>query len=92
MANRKSKLWQLSGKDITITKRDIETANITKDNLVNYIFTVQKDQITYRAIMQLFGDFDGKSLANTYDLLEVPVGTFTYFIDKVTKHLLTVLK
>lgn len=82
MANRKSKLWQLSGKDITITKRDIETANITKDNLVNYIFTVQKDQITYRAIMQLFGDFDGKSLANTYDLLEVPVGTFTYFTDK----------
>ena len=83
MASRKSKLWQLIGGKITpISKSDIETANITKDNLVSYIFTVEKDQITYQSIMEIFGNFGGKCLAYPYDLLEVPVGTFSYFTDK----------
>jgi len=81
MAARKSKLWQLIGSP-TISKTDIETANVNKDNLVSYVFSVKKDQITYNAIMQIFGNYDGKCLAYPYDLLEVPVGTFTYYTDK----------
>lgn len=82
MANRKSKLWQLTNQQQTISKNDIESGNVTKDNLVNYVFSVKKDQITYNAIMQIFGNYDGKCVAYPYDLLEVPVGTFTYFTDK----------
>ena len=78
---RKSKLWQLAG-PISISKDDIESANITKENLVSYVFSVNKDQIIYKSIMSLFGDFGGKSLCKPYDLLEVPVGMFTYFTDK----------
>lgn len=82
MANRKSKLWQLTNQQQTISKNDIESGNVTKDNLVNYVFSVKKDQITYNAIMQIFGNYDGKCVAYPYDLLEVPIGTFTYFTDK----------
>lgn len=81
MASRKSKLWQLAGQQ-EISKSDIESANITKDNLVSYVFKVNKDQIIYNSIMNIFGEFGGKSLACPYDLLEVPPGTFTYYTDK----------
>ena len=80
---RKSTLWKSNGTKI---KRDmIDTNAITKDNLADYIFAISKDDITYNLIMNLFGEFHGKPLANPYDLLEVPVGTFYYFEDKEKK-------
>lgn len=80
---RKSTLWKSNG--TKVDKDTIDANLINKDNLADYIFSINKDNITYNLIMNLFGEFSGKSLANPYDLLEVPAGTYYYFEDKEKK-------
>jgi len=83
--DRNSKTWVSKG--VTIAKQDIVDENITSANLVDFLFTISKDDITYSMIMTMFGEFNGKNLANPYDLLEVPAGKWSYFTDKErTKH------
>ena len=80
---RTSKLWASTGAEIT--KDMIENCGVNSKNLADFVFALNKDQITYDMIMKMFGKFGGKSLANTYDLLEVPAGTFSYYEDKEKK-------
>jgi len=85
MAERKSILWRSKGLDIDLDT--IENGNPTKDNLADILLNISKDKITFRFIFNTFGTFDDdngnpKSLANPYDLFEVPEGKFSYFTDK----------
>lgn len=77
---RQSTLWKSTG--TKVDKDTLDSNAISKDNLADFIFLLKKDNITYNLVMNLFGEFNGKSLANPYDLLEVPAGTFFYFADK----------
>lgn len=79
MPARVSKLWKANGNKISLEM--IEDCNPTADNLIDTIFTINKDQITFRFIMNIFGDFDGKILCNPYDLLEVPAHQFSFYTD-----------
>lgn len=85
MPARTSQTWKANGNNVTI--EEIDAAMPTKDNLVDMLFAMNKDQISYRFIMNTFGEFNGKTLANPYDLLIVPAHTFSYYTDaEKTKH------
>lgn len=73
---RKSKLWTPKGIDI---KKDDE---ITSSNLADFIINITREDITYDFIMNTFGAFAGKSLANSYDLIKIPVGKFSFINSK----------
>lgn len=69
-------------KNINVSLKD----EVTKENLADYILKIKKDDINYDFMMSTFGLFEGKSLARPYDLLEVPVGAFTFIdYDKTKK-------
>lgn len=85
MPARTSSFWKANGTSITIDM--IDNADVTKENLVDMLFAMHKDQISFRFIMNAFGEFNGKTLANPYDILEVPAHTFSYYTDaEKTKH------
>src|SRR5574344_817995 len=69
---RQSKIWIPKG--IEVNKDD----EITSANLADYILNISKEEITYDFMMSTFGSFEGKSKANTYDLVKVPVGKFSF--------------
>ena len=77
MPARTSSNWKANG--IPITLEMIDNADVTKENLVDMLFAMNKDQISFRFIMNTFGEFNGKTLANPYDILEVPAHTFSYY-------------
>lgn len=72
MATRKSKLWIPKG--IEVKKED----KITNSNFADFIINITKEDINYDLIMSIFGTFAGSSLANTYDLIEIPINKFSY--------------
>ena len=76
MAERTSKLWIPKGIPI-----DYEKNSPNSSNLADYIINLKADDIHYKTIMDIFGEFNGKSLAHSYDLLEAPAKSFTYYID-----------
>ena len=78
--SRTSNTWKYNDR-INVSTEEIDNALVTKDNLVNMLFIMDKDQISYRFVMNTFGEFNGKSLANPYDILEVPAHTFSYYTD-----------
>lgn len=80
MPARESKVWKANG--TSITPEMIESSAPTKENLVDMLFSINKDQVTYRFIMNTFGEFNGTNLANPYDILEVPANTFSYYTDQ----------
>lgn len=84
MAIRQSKTWVSTGAEITA--QDIASGNPTAENLPDFLFAVHKDDINYNVIMNIFGEFDGKPLAQAYDLLEVPVGKWSYYTDMERKN------
>ena len=73
---RKSKLWTPKG---VVVKKDDE---ITSSNLADFIINITREDITYDFIMNTFGAFAGKSLANSYDLIKIPVGKFSFVNSK----------
>lgn len=75
---RKSKLWIPKG--IEVKKED----EITSSNFADFIVNITRDDITYDFIMNSFGTFGGKTLANSYDLIKIPAEKFS-FIDKKGK-------
>lgn len=81
--SRESKLWKSKG--ITITKEMIESGAPTEENLPDVLLNINKDQITYRFIMNTFGEFNGKCLARPYDLIEVPAKKFSYYTTRDKK-------
>lgn len=77
MAERTSKLWRSRG--LNITREIIESGKPTAENLVDVLLAINKDDINYQFMMNIFGNFNGKNLCNPYDLLEVPKGKFFYY-------------
>ena len=73
MAARTSKTWTIK-KDLTVKLTD----KVSSDNMPNYLLAMDEKDITFDFFMLLFGDFDGKVIANPYDLLVVPANTFKY--------------
>jgi hypothetical protein len=73
---RVSTHWNLNQSEKDITKFNLDT--LTKDNLVNQLLVLKKDDISYSVIMELFGEFNGKSLCKPYDTFDVPIGAFKF--------------
>jgi len=73
MAKRVSKLYKSTGDPIDISKVSIDSSNVG-----DYILSMKEKDITYDFIMSTFGLFNGRCICNTYDLLEVPIGRFSY--------------
>lgn len=82
MANsRVANTWKPKGMTV-----DLKNDKMTKENFADYIITMKEPDINYNFIMKAFGSFDGKVLANPYDLLIVPVGKFTYTDKEEKQH------
>ena len=81
MPSRNSKLWKLQNNSVEIDPNNIDIIKVDETNLVPILFTINKDQIDYKFMMDLFGNFNDKVLCRPYDLLEVPVGKFSYYTD-----------
>lgn len=77
MATRKSVHYTLSGKKFDSVK-DIDFKDINTSNIVNYMLALTPEDITSSLVMELFGEFNGKSLVHHYDTFDVPVGGYSY--------------
>lgn len=75
MAARTSKLWK-------VDKEYNDGDKITSSNLASFIVKMKEKDINYDFIMNTFGEFKGKCLAHTYDLIEIPPRSFSYINDK----------
>ena len=75
LAGRKSKLWK-------VDKEYNAGDKITSSNFASFIIKMKEKDINYDFIMSTFGDFNGKSLAHTFDLIEIPPRTFSYINEK----------
>jgi len=72
MASRVSKTW--TKKNIEVNLKD----KVSSANMPDYLLAMEEKDITFDFLMSLFGTFDGKAIANPYDLLVVPANTFKY--------------
>lgn len=73
MASRTSKTWTVKkGLEVKLSDK------VSSDNMPNYLLAMEEKDITFDFFMSLFGDFNGKIIANPYDILVVPAGTFKY--------------
>ena len=77
MATRKSVHYTASGKKFDSVS-DIEFKDITKDNVVNYMLALKPEDITSSLVMELFGEFNGKTLIHHYDTFDVPANGYSY--------------
>ena len=68
---------------------NIEDINITKNNLVDVLLSLEDKDITTTFIMEIFGEFDGKSLCNPYDILVIPPGVYGKIHKKPNKNKFT---
>ena len=62
-------------------KFDVDKFNlddINKDNFINHLLKIKKSDVSYSLIMNLFGNFKGKSFCKQYDTFDVPVGAFKF--------------
>ena len=80
MATRTSTLYKSTG--AIISQEDLKLGKPDKNNLADFVLALNRDNIVYDTIMNLFGEFEGKCICHPYDLLEVPEGAFEYYIDK----------
>lgn len=76
---RKSKHWIIDPK-INITEFNLDTLN--EKNLINQLLVLKQSDISYSVIMNLLGNFNGKSLCKQYDTFEVPIGGFKFVNQK----------
>lgn len=49
---------------------------ITKKEDIDYFLSLEEDDITTTMIMESFGEFNGKSRFNTYDIIEIPPNSY----------------
>ena len=62
----------------TIKIDTFDRNTIDKKNIVNQILKIHSDDISSSLIMDLFGNFYGKSLIHHYDTFEVPAKAFSF--------------
>lgn len=55
---------------------DVKNTPITKSNLINILFSFEEKDVTASFLMDIFGEFNGKSLCNPYDTLKIPIGLY----------------
>ncbi len=79
MATRKSVHYNYNPR-YDVEHFDLSTVN--KDNIVNQFLVMTHDDICSNVIMEIFGEFNGKSLVHHYDTFDVPVGRFHYTNEK----------
>ncbi len=72
MASRVSKTWIKKNIEVNLKEK------VSSDNMPDYLLAMEEKDITFDFLMTLFGTFDGKNIANPYDLLVVPANTFKY--------------
>lgn len=72
MATRTSVEWRSKGIEVK------EDTPLNKDTLADIILNIDYQHINYGLLMDTFGEFKGKSLASSYDILVVPKNTFKY--------------
>ena len=77
MASRTSQTWSYK-KDLQVKLTD----KVSSTNMPNYLLAMSGKDVTFDFFMSLFGHFEGKCIANPYDLLVVPKDTFKYKDDK----------
>lgn len=49
---------------------------ITDKDILNDLLNVNEEDITLSYIMEMFGEFDGKSRVNPYDIIDIPPNTY----------------
>lgn len=77
MATRTSTTWSYkNGVEVKASDK------VSSANMPNYLLNMTGKDITFDFFMSLFGHFNGKNIANPYDILIVPKGTFKYKNDK----------
>lgn len=57
---------------------DIAYKDLNKSNIVNYFLALTPELITSSMVMELFGEYDGKSIVHHYDTFDVPAGKYEY--------------
>lgn len=70
---RTSYTWKPSGNTV-----DKDNIDLNKNNFADFLMSITSKDVNYDLVMNIFGEFEGKQLANTYDLLEVPANTFKF--------------
>ena len=68
---------------------NIGDTEITKNNLVDVLLSLEDKDICASFIMEIFGEFDGKSLCNPYDTLVIPPGLYGKMHNKPNKNKFT---
>lgn len=66
-------------------KFDVDHFDITqvnKSNVVNHILAMKFEDVSSNVVMELFGEFNGKSIVHQYDTFDVPVGKFSFVNEK----------
>jgi hypothetical protein len=76
---RVSKHWNLNPK-INVEKFNLE--EVDESNLINHLLKLKQTDITFSFMMNILGNFDGKSLCKQYDTFDVPIGAFSYLNKK----------
>ena len=82
MATRTSTLLKSKGLKYEDIENDIKYSTPKKETAADFIINLSRDTIVYETLMNLFGEFDNNVICHPYDLIEIPVGAFTYYIDK----------
>ena len=73
MATRTSNTWTYKkGLEVKLSDK------VSSANMPNYLLAMSGKDVTFDFFMSLFGHFNGKNIANPYDLLVVPKDTFKY--------------
>lgn len=70
---RKSKLWKSNG-----NKFEWGKDTITSSNFADALLSMKYENITYDFIMDRFASFKDNQFSHTYDLIEIPIGSFSY--------------
>ena len=55
---------------------DVKNTPITNKNLIDILFSFEEKDVTASFLMDIFGEFNGKSLCNPYDTLKIPKGIY----------------
>jgi hypothetical protein len=80
---RKSKHWIA---DPSVKVEEFNKDNITTKNLINQLLVFKQSDLSFSLIMELFGEFNGKSLCKPYDTFDVPAKVYWYIDDKGKEH------
>ena len=89
MAIKKRTARQLNDGSSFNRIENIKETKITKSNLVDVLLSIEDKDITASLIMNIFGEFDGVSLCNPYDILVIPPGVYGKIHNKPNKNKFT---